>query len=82
LCKIGSKEYKQELKRIVEVSRVTICNGLILNAGHGLDYKNVEPIAKIYGMGTLNIGFSIVARAVFVGLKQAVFEMKKLVDGI
>jgi pyridoxine 5-phosphate synthase len=81
LCKIGSKQYKEELKRIVEVSKVVVSQGLILNAGHGLDYKNVKPIAKICGMNTLNIGFSIVARAVFVGLKNAVLEMKKLVEG-
>lgn len=78
LCKIGSKEYRKELKKIVDVSKCVIDEGLILNAGHGLDYKNVKPIAKIFGMNTLNIGFSIVARAVFVGLKQAVLEMKKL----
>jgi len=79
LCKIGSKQYKEELKRIVETSKFVVYNGLILNAGHGLNYDNVKPIAKIYGMETLNIGFSIIARAIFVGIKQAVLEMKKLV---
>ncbi len=79
LCKFGSKQYNEELKRIVDVSKFTVYQGLILNAGHGLDYKNVKPIAKIDGMGTLNIGFSIISRAVFVGFKQAVIEMKKLV---
>jgi len=54
---------------------------LILNAGHGLDYSNVKPIAEINGMNTLNIGFSIVARAVFVGLENAVKEMLKLIKG-
>lgn len=81
LCKVGSKQYIEELKRIVDVSEFTIYNGLILNAGHGLDYYNVKPIAKIDGMGTLNIGFSIIARSIFVGIKQAVVEMQKLVIG-
>ncbi|MFQ3675484.1 MAG: pyridoxine 5'-phosphate synthase [Endomicrobiia bacterium] len=79
LCKVGSKQYKEELTKIVGTSKFVIYNGLILNAGHGLNYHNVKPIAKIDGMKTLNIGFSIVARAVFVGLKQAVEEMKNLV---
>jgi pyridoxine 5-phosphate synthase len=52
--------------------------GLVVNAGHGLDYQNVRPVAQIPGMNELNIGFAIVARAVFVGLEQAVREMKTL----
>jgi pyridoxine 5-phosphate synthase len=54
--------------------------GLELNAGHGLTYRNVLPVARIEGMGELNIGHSIVARAVFVGLTQAVREMKQLIS--
>ena len=53
--------------------------GLVLNAGHGLTYRNVVPVARIDGMGELNIGHSIVARAVLVGFTQAVREMKALV---
>ena len=53
--------------------------GLVLNAGHGLTYRNVVPVARIAGMHELNIGHSIVARAVFVGFTQAVREMKALV---
>jgi len=49
-----------------------------LNAGHGLTYRNVVPVARLEGMGELNIGHSIVARAVLVGLTQAVREMKAL----
>ena len=52
--------------------------GLILNAGHGLTYRNVIPVARIDGMHELNIGHSIVARAVLVGFSQAVREMKAL----
>ena len=52
---------------------------LELNAGHGLTYRNVVPVARLEGMGELNIGHSIVARAVLVGFSQAVREMKQLI---
>jgi pyridoxine 5-phosphate synthase len=78
---INKKQKDQELEKIVRAGKFAIENGLILNAGHGLDYKNVVPIAKIDGMNTLNIGFSIIARAVFVGLENAVKEMKNLISG-
>ena len=54
--------------------------GLELAAGHGLTYRNVVPVARIEGMGELNIGHSIVARAVLVGMTQAVREMKALMS--
>ena len=50
-----------------------------LNAGHGLTYNNVQPIASISGMHELNIGHSIIARSIFIGLEDAVREMKRLV---
>ncbi len=53
--------------------------GLLLHMGHGLTYRNVRPIAEIEGVSELNIGHSIVARAVMVGFLQAVREMKELV---
>lgn len=53
--------------------------GLTVNAGHGLNYTNVFKIAKIKGIDELNIGYSIVCRAVLVGLAQAVREMKALI---
>jgi len=52
---------------------------LRVNAGHGLDYENVGPIAALPHVEELNIGFAIVARAVFDGLEEAVGEMAKLV---
>ena len=52
--------------------------GLKVNAGHGLHYDNVQPIAAIAGISELNIGHAIVARALFVGFRQAVQEMKQL----
>lgn len=54
--------------------------GLRLHAGHGLNYYNVVPVARIAGMRELNIGHSIVSRAVLVGLERAVREMKQLIE--
>ncbi len=54
--------------------------GLAVHAGHGLDYDNVRPVARIPGLGELNIGFAIIGRAAFVGLAQAVREMKALMQ--
>ena len=53
--------------------------GLIVHAGHGLTYTNVAPVAAMEGFGEFNIGHSIISRAVFVGLRQAVAEMKRLI---
>ena len=57
-------------------ARAVAC-GLHLHAGHGLNYQNVTPVALIDGMEELNIGHSVVSRAVFVGMEQAVREMKR-----
>lgn len=54
--------------------------GLEVHAGHGLTYRNIEPIASLGGFSEFNIGHSIVARSVFVGLREAVCEMKRLLD--
>jgi pyridoxine 5-phosphate synthase len=54
---------------------------MALAAGHGLTYRNVVPVARLEGMGELNIGHSIIARSVFVGLTEAVREMKRLIVG-
>lgn len=67
-----------ELIRIQQAAAYAQEQGLIVNAGHGLHYHNVEPIAAIVGMNELNIGHSIMARALFVGLKEAVSEMRSI----
>lgn len=54
--------------------------GVRLHAGHGLNYHNVQPVAAIAGMQELNIGHSIISRAIFVGMEAAVREMKRLID--
>ena len=53
--------------------------GLVVNAGHGLHYHNVEPIAAIPGINELNIGHALIARALFTGLAAAVREMRALI---
>jgi pyridoxine 5-phosphate synthase len=70
----------EELRRLVEAARAVRQHGMVLHAGHGLNYHNVKPVASIEGVCELNIGHSIVARAVFVGLERAVREMKQLIE--
>jgi pyridoxine 5-phosphate synthase len=67
-----------ELERIADAARYGHEKGLVINAGHGLHYQNVKPIARIPEIVELNIGHAIVARAVFDGLAGAVIEMKRL----
>ena len=69
----------KELVKIQNSADLVLKLGLGLNAGHGLDYENVRSIAEIRGMNELNIGYSIICRAVFVGLFQAVKEMKEII---
>jgi pyridoxine 5-phosphate synthase len=75
----AEKDSHHELQVLAEAATFVHQAGLILNAGHGLTYRNVSPIAEIQGMEELNIGHSIVARAVFVGMAEAVREMKDLI---
>ena len=53
---------------------------LVINAGHGLNYHNVLPITTIPQINELNIGFAIIAKSIFVGLSNAVIEMKSLLQ--
>lgn len=69
-----------ELQRLIEAGKRCVELGMKLHAGHGLNYHNVGPVAAIPAMRELNIGHSIIARAIFVGLKEAVAEMKRLID--
>jgi len=68
----------RELARLVEAARRATAAGLTANAGHGLDYHNVQPVAAIPELVELNIGHAIVSRAVMSGLGRAVAEMKRL----
>ena len=77
---LKGKEQYIELQKIIESTYYAIDLGLVVNAGHGLNYQNVEKIASINNMNELNIGHSIVARALAVGLEKAVREMKALIS--
>ena len=68
------------LGKIKSIVNKAVELGLRVNAGHGLDYNNVKPIAAIPEVEELNIGFSIIARSVVVGMRQAVKEMKDVIS--
>ncbi len=74
----GPAQRQAELGRIIDAVRLGRELGLTVNAGHGLHYHNTRAVAAIGGIHELNIGHAIVARALFVGLAQAVSEMKRL----
>ncbi len=80
-----SKEIKRRefhLDRLLRAADVATHNGLIVHVGHGLDYLNVVPILERNIAEGFSIGFAIVARGFFVGLKEAVAEMRGLIRGI
>ena len=68
----------EELNRIQKAGEAIRALGMRFNAGHALNYFNVEPIARLAGVRELHIGHAIVSRAVFVGMRDAVREMKQL----
>ena len=75
----SGKAREKELAALVAAGKQIRELGMLLHAGHGLNYQNVIPVAQIAEMRELNIGHSIVSRAVLVGLERAVREMKELV---
>lgn len=75
-----SKEQAEELDNLRSASAFAVQNGLRLHMGHGLTYRNVSPVAAIPHVAELNIGHSIVARALMVGFEEAVREMKRLIS--
>jgi pyridoxine 5-phosphate synthase len=75
----GNRQEKELLRVVTAVSKAAQI-GLVVNAGHGLNYYNVSKIAGIEGIRGLYIGHSIISRAVLVGLERAVREMKNLID--
>ena len=77
----GELDVERELLTLEDGARMVLERELLLDAGHGLNYHNVLPVARIPGMRELNIGHSIISRAVFVGLENAVREMKRLCQG-
>jgi pyridoxine 5-phosphate synthase len=75
---VSSVQKNAELTKIIDAVNLGIELGMQVNAGHGLSYQNVKPVAAIAGVKELNIGHSIVARALFSGFAEAVREMKRL----
>ncbi len=75
-----SKEEDEEFEAITQAAKLAYKLGLGVNAGHGLTYKNVKRLAKLPEIVEFNIGHSIIARSVMIGLVQAVREMKELVN--
>ena len=69
-----------ELAALRSAAQATVTAGLELHAGHGLNYRNVGAVARLDRMAELNIGHSIISRAVFLGLTQAVREMKECIN--
>lgn len=76
-AKSGNRE--TELAKIAGAVKSALDLGLLVNAGHGLSYCNVQKIASLQGIRGLYIGHSIISRAVFVGLERAVKEMQELI---
>ena len=76
-----SRAVQAELARVRKAGERIRALGMRFNAGHGLNYFNVEPIARLAGVRELHIGHAIVSRAVFVGMREAVREMKQLILG-
>ena len=74
------KDKTEELKRLADMAEYASLKGLRVNGGHGLNYNNVADIAQIPQIEELNIGHSIIARAVFTGLSEAVSEMKRIIE--
>lgn len=75
----GEAERGKELAVLKSAAKVVVDHDMTLHAGHGLTYRNVRPVAAIDGMCELNIGHSIIARSIMVGLTEAVREMKRLI---
>lgn len=78
-CDATAQEMEKELQRIIEGAQYGAKLGLKIAAGHGLNYDNIIPVAKIKEIEEFNIGHSIVAHSIFVGIQQAVREMKNLI---
>lgn len=68
-----------ELERLRQAGEAIRANGMRFNAGHALNYFNVEPVARLAGVRELHIGHAIVSRSLFVGMREAVREMKRLI---
>lgn len=66
------------IRKLRESVELGLSLGLVVHGGHGLTYRNIEPVARIPGFSEFNIGHTIISRAIFVGLREAVRQMKEL----
>jgi pyridoxine 5-phosphate synthase len=76
-----TKDWEKETLKISRVAKAGLSGGLIVHAGHGIEYKNILPLLRIPEITGYSIGFAIVARALFVGMRQAVSEMNEIIKG-
>ncbi|MCL4131849.1 UNVERIFIED_CONTAM: hypothetical protein GTU68_015914 [Idotea baltica] len=76
----SGSDREAELARLIHAAELANSLGLRVNAGHGLDYENVAPIANLPGVVELNIGYAIVAESLFVGVDEAVGRMARLIQ--
>ncbi|MGH8274984.1 MAG: pyridoxine 5'-phosphate synthase [Gammaproteobacteria bacterium] len=74
----NAKEANKEFIRLEAAAKLAVAAGIVVNAGHGLNYDNTAAVLTLSGLHELNIGHAIVARAVFTGMRAAVTEMKAL----
>ena len=77
--KFGTKDEETEFLKLKNAAKLAQSMGMTVNAGHGLNYENVKRMHEIPNLYELNIGHSIISRAIFTGLAQAVQEMKDLI---
>jgi len=76
----GQRKVETEFARIISAASLAMDLGLEVHAGHGLTYRNVHELALVPGFGEFNIGHSICARAMFIGMREAVREMKRILN--
>lgn len=74
------QDQMHELERLRSAAQCVASAGMRVHAGHGLNYTNVRPVAAIHSMVELNIGHAIVSRALYVGMRDAVAEMRRILD--
>jgi pyridoxine 5-phosphate synthase len=79
-CNQAGARRRRELRKISAAAKLAKSFGLEVHGGHGLNYANVAPVARIEEIVELNIGHSIIARALFVGIGRAVREMKQIMN--
>jgi pyridoxine 5-phosphate synthase len=76
----GQRAIKKRLSELEVGKDLAMANKLVVHAGHGLTYRNIAGVACIKGLCEFNIGHSIIARAVFVGIRQATAQMIEVIN--